>query len=77
MVLGGETDTGGVSLAAAVHADSGLNAGDLIKDAAKAVQGGGGGKGDVAVGRRQEPRRARRGARHRRASRRGRRSDSA
>ena len=44
---------------------SGKVAGDLIKDAAKAVGGGGGGKGDVADGRWQEPRRARRGAAHR------------
>jgi alanyl-tRNA synthetase len=49
VVLVGETDTGGASLVAAVQPDSGRNAGDLIKDAAKAVQGGGGGKGDIAV----------------------------
>ena len=34
---------------AAVTPQSGRNAGDLIKDAAKAVGGGGGGKGDVAT----------------------------
>jgi alanyl-tRNA synthetase len=49
VVLGGVSDTGGVSLVAAVTADSGVVAGDLIKDAAKAVGGGGGGKGDIAT----------------------------
>ena len=49
VVLGGVTDTGGVSLVAAVTAESGKVAGDLIKDAAKAVGGGGGGKGDIAT----------------------------
>jgi alanyl-tRNA synthetase len=48
-VLGGVTDTGGVSLVAAVNSQSGKVAGDLIKDAAKAVGGGGGGKGDIAT----------------------------
>ena len=33
----------------AVRPDSGLVAGDLIRDAAKAVGGGGGGKGDIAT----------------------------
>jgi alanyl-tRNA synthetase len=49
VVLGGVSDTGGVSLVAAVTAESGKVAGDLIKDAAKAVGGGGGGKGDIAT----------------------------
>jgi alanyl-tRNA synthetase len=49
VVLGGITDTGGVSLVAAVTAASGKVAGDLIRDAAKAVGGGGGGKGDIAT----------------------------
>ena len=49
VVLGGVTDTGGVSLVAAVTPESGRVAGDLIKDAAKAVGGGGGGKGDIAT----------------------------
>jgi alanyl-tRNA synthetase len=48
-VLGGVTDSGGVSLVAAVTPASGRTAGDLIKDAAKAVGGGGGGKGDIAT----------------------------
>jgi alanyl-tRNA synthetase len=49
VVLGGISDTGGVSLVSAVTAASGLVAGDLIKDAARAVGGGGGGKGDIAT----------------------------
>ena len=49
VVLGGITPTGGVSLVAAVTSTYGGQAGDLIKDAAKAVGGGGGGKGDVAT----------------------------
>ncbi|MDP2290167.1 MAG: alanine--tRNA ligase, partial [Actinomycetota bacterium] len=49
VVLGGISDTGGVSLVAAVTPASGRVAGDLIKDAAKAVGGGGGGKGDIAT----------------------------
>jgi alanyl-tRNA synthetase len=49
VVLGGLSDTGGVSLVAAVTPASGLTAGELIKDAAKAVGGGGGGKGDIAT----------------------------
>jgi alanyl-tRNA synthetase len=49
VVLGGVTDTGGVSLVAAVLPDSGKQAGDLIRQAAKAVGGGGGGKGDIAT----------------------------
>jgi alanyl-tRNA synthetase len=49
VVLGGLSDTGGVSLVAAVQPSSGTVAGDLIRDAAKAVGGGGGGKGDIAT----------------------------
>jgi alanyl-tRNA synthetase len=49
VVLGGVSDTGGVALVSAVTADAGLEAGPLIKDAARAVGGGGGGKGDVAT----------------------------
>jgi alanyl-tRNA synthetase len=49
VVLGGVSDTGGVSLVAAVQPTSGKVAGDLIKDAARAVGGGGGGKGDIAT----------------------------
>jgi alanyl-tRNA synthetase len=49
VVLGGISDTGGVSLVAAVQPGSGRVAGDLIRDAARAVGGGGGGKGDIAT----------------------------
>jgi len=48
-VLVGETNTGGVGLVAAVEAAEGVEAASLIRDAAKAVGGGGGGKGDVAT----------------------------
>ncbi len=49
VVLGGVSDTGGVSLVGAVTPGSSVPAGQLIKDAARAVGGGGGGKGDVAT----------------------------
>ena len=49
VVLGGISDSGGVSLVAAVQPSAGVVAGDLIRDAAKAVGGGGGGKGDIAT----------------------------
>jgi len=49
VVLGGVTDTGGVSLVSAIGSTVPGAAGDIIKDAAKAVGGGGGGKGDVAT----------------------------
>jgi alanyl-tRNA synthetase len=49
VVLIGEPDGGGVALVAAVAKDSGLDASALLKDAAKAVGGGGGGKGDIAT----------------------------
>jgi alanyl-tRNA synthetase len=49
VVLGGLTPEGGVSLVAAVTPSSGLSATELIKDAAKVVGGGGGGKGDIAT----------------------------
>ena len=55
VVLGGRSDTGGASLVAAVSARSGGQASDLIRDAAKAVKGGGGGKGDVAVAGGRDP----------------------
>ena len=48
-VLIGETPTGGVSLAAAVTPGAPVDASALIRDAAKAVGGGGGGKGDIAT----------------------------
>jgi alanyl-tRNA synthetase len=49
VVLVGVSDTGGVTLVSAVAPGAGLEAGALIKDAARAVGGGGGGKGDVAT----------------------------
>jgi alanyl-tRNA synthetase len=49
VVLAGVSDSGGVSLVAAVSPDSGIVASKLIADAAKAVGGGGGGKGDIAT----------------------------
>ncbi len=49
VVLIGETETGGVTLVAAVAPSEGKMASDLIKGAAAAVGGGGGGKGDVAT----------------------------
>ena len=49
VVLIGETTSGGVGLVAAVEPGSGRPASDLIKDAARAVGGGGGGKGDIAT----------------------------
>jgi len=48
-VLLGESDSGGVSLVAAVQPGGRFEAAALVKDAAKAVRGGGGGKGDVAT----------------------------
>lgn len=55
VVLGGVSPSGGVSLVAAVDPKSGRVAGDLIKDAARAVGGGGGGKGDVATAGGKKP----------------------
>ncbi|MFT4656695.1 MAG: alanyl-tRNA synthetase [Ilumatobacter sp.] len=49
VVLVGETPSGGVALVAAVPKDSKQPASVLLKDAAKAVGGGGGGKGDIAT----------------------------
>ena len=55
VVLAGETPTGGVSLAAAVTPGSPFEAAALIRDAAKAVGGGGGGKGDIATAGGKDP----------------------
>ncbi|MDQ3643838.1 MAG: DHHA1 domain-containing protein, partial [Actinomycetota bacterium] len=49
VVLGGVPDGGGVSLIAAVVKNSGLDASQLIADAARTVGGGGGRGADVAV----------------------------
>ncbi len=55
VVLGGRSDTGGASLVAALRPHSGVQASDLLREAAKAVKGGGGGKGDVAVAGGKDP----------------------
>jgi alanyl-tRNA synthetase len=55
VALLGETPSGGVSLAAAVDPAEGIPAADLIKDAARAVGGGGGGKGDIATAGGKDP----------------------
>jgi alanyl-tRNA synthetase len=56
VVLIGATATGGAALVAAVTPTAGLVAGELIREAATAVQGGGGGgKGDVAVAGGKDP----------------------
>ncbi len=55
VVLVGETPSGGVSLVAAVQPDEGIPASDLIKTAARAVGGGGGGKGDIATAGGKDP----------------------
>ncbi|HEV2758418.1 MAG TPA: DHHA1 domain-containing protein, partial [Acidimicrobiales bacterium] len=49
VVLGGVPDGGGVSLIAAVVKNSGLDASQLIAEAARTVGGGGGRGADVAV----------------------------
>jgi alanyl-tRNA synthetase len=49
VVLIGETTSGGVGLVAAVEPGGDAPASELIKDAARAVDGGGGGKGDIAT----------------------------
>src|SRR5690606_11346448 len=54
-VLGGAPPGGGVAIASAVASDSGLNAADLIRDAAKAVKGGGGKGADLAVAGGRDP----------------------
>ena len=55
VVLGSISPSGGVSLVAAVQPSSGRVASELIKDAAKAVGGGGGGKGDIATAGGKQP----------------------
>jgi alanyl-tRNA synthetase len=55
VVLAGVTGGGGVGLVAAVKPATGLQASSLIKDAARAVGGGGGGKGDVATAGGRDP----------------------
>jgi alanyl-tRNA synthetase len=55
VVLIGQSTTGGVSIAAATRPGLGLDAASLIRDAARAVGGGGGGKGDVATAGGKDP----------------------
>jgi len=49
VVLGGEPESGGVALVAAVAKDSGLEASSLLVDAARTVGGGGGKSPEVAI----------------------------
>jgi alanyl-tRNA synthetase len=55
VVLMGATPAGGASLVAAVQPSEEIEAADLIKAAAKAVSGGGGGKGDIATAGGKDP----------------------
>jgi len=55
VVLGGAPGSGGAALVAAVTPESGLVASDLIRDAAKAVKGGGGPSKDVATAGGKDP----------------------
>jgi alanyl-tRNA synthetase len=55
VVLMGETPSGGVSLVAAVEPSEGIPASGLISTAARAVGGGGGGKGDIATAGGKDP----------------------
>ncbi|HMG41457.1 MAG TPA: alanine--tRNA ligase [Acidimicrobiales bacterium] len=55
VVLGGAPEGGGAALVAAVAKDSGLNAGELIKDAARTIGGGGGKNPDLAVAGGRDP----------------------
>jgi alanyl-tRNA synthetase len=48
-VLGGEPEGGGAALVAAVAADSGLDAGRLIAEAKKTIQGGGAPNAELAM----------------------------
>ncbi len=55
VVLGSAPAAGGVALVSAVTKDSGLNASELIAEAAKAVQGGGGKAADLAIAGGKKP----------------------
>jgi alanyl-tRNA synthetase len=55
VVLGSAPKAGGVALVSAVTKDSGLNASELIAEAAKAVQGGGGKAPDLAIAGGKKP----------------------
>ena len=55
VVLGGAPTGGGAAIVAAVRADSGLHASELITDAARAVKGGTGKNADLAVAGGKDP----------------------
>ena len=55
VVLGGAPGDGGAALVAAVHRDSGLNASDLIAEAARTIKGGGGKSADLAMAGGKDP----------------------
>ncbi|MBU6328937.1 MAG: alanine--tRNA ligase [Acidobacteria bacterium] len=55
VVLGSAPEGGGVTIVAAVTAESGLNASELIAEAARAVKGGGGRSADLAVAGGKDP----------------------
>jgi alanyl-tRNA synthetase len=55
VVIGGEPAGGGAALVAAVAKDSGLDAAELIADAARTVKGGGGKNPELAIAGGREP----------------------
>jgi alanyl-tRNA synthetase len=55
VVLGGAPAGGGAAIVAAVHADSGLHASDLIAEAARTVKGGTGKNAELAVAGGKDP----------------------
>ena len=55
VVLGSAPSSGGVALVSAVRKDSGLHASDLITEAAKLVQGGGGKSPELAIAGGRKP----------------------
>ena len=55
VVLGGAPEGGGAALIAAVTKDSGFDAGELIKDAARTIGGGGGKNPELAVAGGRDP----------------------
>jgi len=55
VVVGGEPHTGGAALVAAAAKDGGVNAGELIADAARTVKGGGGKGAELAVAGGRDP----------------------
>jgi alanyl-tRNA synthetase len=55
VVLGGAPEGGGAALVSAVAKDSGLNASELIADAAKAIKGGGGKDPHLAIAGGKDP----------------------